>query len=112
MKNLEAFTEAGCEYPAYISINETEDGDVEFVVRSRPEVDSHGDVNEGPTASIVLDARHGISERFLFPVLSIARQLVKNSLCPGLDSHTREELYRLMPAALRRKIMEEIEATI
>lgn len=59
--NLAAYTASGPNYPSYISVNQLEDGSVEFIVRSKAKEDG----SCGDTASIVLDPLHPIADRFL-----------------------------------------------
>ena len=106
-RNLAYYTAPGSNYPAFISVNEQDDGQVEITVRSTPEADG----TEGVQASVLLDPTHPIAERFLFPVLSITRHLMKNNL-GALDTRTKDEVYHNLPAALRRKVIEEVEALL
>jgi hypothetical protein len=48
--NIFAFTDAGCNYPQYVSVNLEETGDVSLTVRQAVWADG----TEGPTATAVL----------------------------------------------------------
>lgn len=54
-KNIFAHTEPGSGYPAYVSINQKPDGDIEITVRSKPsEKDGHPVPGDLATATIPL----------------------------------------------------------
>lgn len=107
MRNLAAYTSPG-PAPSFVSVNETDEGTVLIVVRSA----SPDGESTGATAQIELEPEHPIAERFLYPVLSISQHLVKSALGPELDSDIVDEVYSLMPAALRRRVYKQVETSL
>lgn len=96
-RNLASYTALGPN-PAYISINETEAGAVEFTVRS----------SDGVEVSILLDRADPLAEMFLLPFKNIAQSYV-DSVLGDLSLPMKRKMIEALSPTLKRQLFQEVE---
>lgn len=96
-RNLSSYTALG-DNPAYITINETESGAVEFTIRSV----------DGVEASVQLAKNEPLAEMFLLPFKNIAQSYV-DSVLGDLSLPMKRKMIEALSPTLKRQLFQEVE---